>query len=34
MSVPIPVLETPRLILRPLRLADAPQSQKLFPHCE
>jgi len=34
MSVPIPVLETPRLILRPLRLSDAPQIQRLFPHRE
>lgn len=30
----IPVLDTPRLSLRPLRLSDAPQCQKLFPHWE
>ena len=30
----IPVLETPRLILRPLRLEDAPRIQSLFPHYE
>jgi ribosomal-protein-alanine N-acetyltransferase len=30
----IPILETPRLRLRPLRLSDAPQSQRLFPHWE
>ena len=30
----IPVLETPRLRLRPLRLSDAPQIQTLFPHWE
>ena len=30
----IPVLETPRLRLRPLRLTDAPQVQGLFPHWE
>jgi RimJ/RimL family protein N-acetyltransferase len=29
-----PVLETPRLILRPLELADAEQVQKIFPHWE
>ena len=29
-----PVLETPRLILRPLELADAEQAQKIFPHWE
>jgi RimJ/RimL family protein N-acetyltransferase len=29
-----PVLETPRLILRPLELADAEQVQTLFPHWE
>ncbi len=34
MRPPIPVLETPRLRLRPLRLADAPQCQELFPHWE
>jgi RimJ/RimL family protein N-acetyltransferase len=28
----IPCLETPRLILRPLELADAEQAQVLFPH--
>ena len=28
------VLETPRLLLRPLELADAEQTQKLFPHWE
>lgn len=27
-------LETPRLLLRPLELADAEQTQKLFPHWE
>jgi [ribosomal protein S5]-alanine N-acetyltransferase len=27
-----PILETPRLILRPLELADAAQTQVLFPH--
>lgn len=30
----IAVLETPRLILHPVRLADAPQIQKQFPHWE
>jgi RimJ/RimL family protein N-acetyltransferase len=30
----IPALETPRLILRPLELADAPQTQALFPQWE
>jgi [ribosomal protein S5]-alanine N-acetyltransferase len=30
----IPVLETTRLLLRPLELADADQTQALFPHCE
>src|SRR5947209_654634 len=30
----IPVLETPRLLLRPLQLEDAPQIQVLFPHWE
>lgn len=30
----VPTLETPRLWLRPLELADAAQSQKLFPHWE
>ncbi len=34
MTVPILILETPRLRLRPLRLTDAPQSQRLFPHWE
>jgi ribosomal-protein-alanine N-acetyltransferase len=29
-----PTLETPRLILRPLELADAEQVQKIFPHWE
>jgi [ribosomal protein S5]-alanine N-acetyltransferase len=27
-------LQTPRLLLRPLELADAPQAQRLFPHWE
>lgn len=30
----VPVLETPRLILRPLELADAAQAQLLFPQWE
>jgi [ribosomal protein S5]-alanine N-acetyltransferase len=30
----IPCLETPRLILRPLELSDAEQTQKIFPHWE
>jgi RimJ/RimL family protein N-acetyltransferase len=30
----IVTLETPRLILRPLELADAEQAQKIFPHWE
>jgi [ribosomal protein S5]-alanine N-acetyltransferase len=30
----MPTLETPRLWLRPLELADAEQTQKLFPHWE
>ena len=30
----IPVLETPRLVLRPLELADAEPVQRLFPHWE
>ena len=30
----IPTLETPRLVLRPLKLADAPQIQILFPQWE
>jgi ribosomal-protein-alanine N-acetyltransferase len=30
----VPVLETPRLILRPLELSDAAQAQVLFPHWE
>ena len=34
MTVPAPVLETPRLRLRPLRLSDAPRIQELFPHPE
>jgi ribosomal-protein-alanine N-acetyltransferase len=34
MSVTIPVLETTRLSLRPLELADAEQTQLLFPHWE
>ena len=29
-----PVLETPRLVLRPLRLEDAPAAQRYFPHWE
>jgi ribosomal-protein-alanine N-acetyltransferase len=29
-----PTLETPRLLLRPLELADAPQIQIVFPHWE
>jgi len=29
-----PALETPRLLLRPLELADAPQIQVIFPHWE
>jgi RimJ/RimL family protein N-acetyltransferase len=29
-----PTLQTPRLILRPLELADADQAQLLFPHWE
>ncbi len=29
-----PVIETPRLILRPLTLEDAPRTQALFPHWE
>lgn len=28
----VPVLETERLILRPLELADAPAIQREFPH--
>ncbi len=32
--IPTPALETPRLLLRPLELADAPQLQLLFPHWE
>jgi len=34
MATPIPVLETRRLILRPLDLADAPAVQRLFPQWE
>jgi len=34
MTVPIPILETPRLRLRPLRVEDAPRIQELFPHPE
>ena len=30
----VPALETPRLLLRPLELADAAQVQELFPHWE
>lgn len=30
----VPSLETPRLLLRPLELADAEQTQQLFPHWE
>lgn len=30
----IPALETPRLLLRPVKLADAVQIQELFPHWE
>ena len=30
----LPTLETPRLLLRPLELADAEQAQILFPHWE
>lgn len=30
--IPIPILKTPRLVLRALRLEDAPQIQGLFPH--
>lgn len=30
----IPTLETPRLLLRPLELADAEQTQLIFPHWE
>jgi len=29
-----PLLETPRLLLRPLELADAGQTQEIFPHWE
>ena len=32
MTITTPVLETARLILRPLELADADQVQLLFPH--
>jgi RimJ/RimL family protein N-acetyltransferase len=32
--LPVPVLETPRLLLRPLELSDAAQVQVLFPHWE
>jgi [ribosomal protein S5]-alanine N-acetyltransferase len=31
-SVSFPILETPRLWLRPLELADAPSIQRIFPH--
>jgi ribosomal-protein-alanine N-acetyltransferase len=31
---PTPTLETPRLLLRPLELADAPQLQLVFPYWE
>lgn len=30
----LPILETPRLLLRPLELADAEATQRLFPHWE
>jgi len=30
----VPLLETPRLLLRPLELADAEQTQRWFPHWE
>ncbi len=30
----VPPLETPRLLLRPLKLGDATQTQSLFPHWE
>ncbi len=30
----VPILETPRLVLRPLELADAAAGQELFPHWE
>ena len=33
-NVSIPTLETRRLILRPLEMADAPDIQELFPHWE
>lgn len=33
-GVPIPVLETPRLVLKPLDISDAPRIQSLFPHWE
>lgn len=33
-SAPYPVLETPRLLLKPVELADAPQIQALFPQWE
>jgi len=32
--MPTPILETPRLLLRPLELADAEQAQRLFPQWE
>ena len=31
MSTPLPTLTTPRLILRPLELSDAPAIQAIFP---
>lgn len=34
MTTAIPALETRRLLLRPLELADAPAVQRLFPHWE
>lgn len=34
LEILIPILETPRLLLRALRLEDAPQIQALFPHWE
>jgi len=32
--VPTPILQTPRLELQPLKLSDADQVQKIFPHWE
>ena len=34
MKIPMPILETLRLVLRPLRLEDAPRIQALFPQWE